>query len=261
MLRYLRLLRVFAATELQFEIEYRANLLVELLQMVVVIATSLAAALLLYVYTSQLNGWSLGEMLVLLGVFYVVQGAEETIFQPSFAKFMEHVRQGTLDFILLKPVSSQFLVSVRHMQLVQVAQLALGLAIVGAGLSRIEALTPGTSLAFGIALVCGFVLVYALLLALATLAFWFVRVDDIFAIFWAFLDAARFPIDIYPGWLRLTLSTVVPIGIAVTVPAQAIAGRLDPAGLAVLIIAAVAAAIVSHRLWRVGLRSYTGASA
>jgi ABC-2 type transport system permease protein len=261
MLRYLRLLQVLAKRELLFELEYRTNLAAELVQMVAVIATSLGAALILFAYTTQLNGWSLGEMLVLLGVFYVVQGVEETVFQPSFEKFMEHVRQGTLDFILLKPASSQFLVSAAQMQLIQVAQLALGLAIVGAGVARLDAVTPGSAIAFALALLCGFVLVYSLLLALSTLAFWFVRVDNVLAIFWSFLDAARFPIDIYPGWLRVTLSTVVPIGIAVTVPAQAISGRLDAIGLAALAAAALAAAVISHRLWRLGLRSYTGASA
>ncbi|HYY54011.1 MAG TPA: ABC-2 family transporter protein [Candidatus Dormibacteraeota bacterium] len=261
MLRYLRLLRAFAATELQFELEYRTNLVVELLQMVVVIVTSLGAALVLFNYTTQLNGWTLGEMLVLLGVFYVVQGVEETIFQPSFTTFMEHVRQGTLDFILLKPVSAQFFVSVRRMQLIQTAQATLGVAIVVVGITRLELVTPWTAVAFALALACGVALVYALLLGLSTLAFWFVRVDNILAIFWSFLDAARFPIDIYPGWLRLTLSTVVPIGIAVTVPAQALAGRLDLTGLALLGVAAVAAMAVSAWLWRLGLRSYTGASA
>ena len=55
--------------------------------------------------------------------------------------------------------------------------------------------------------------------------------ENLLAIFWSFLDAGRFPVDVYPGWLRVTLSTVVPIGIAVTLPAQAIAGRLDALAL------------------------------
>ena len=80
-------------------------------------------------------------------------------------------------------------------------------------------------------------------------------------LYWAFLDAGRFPVDIYPGWLRLTLSSAVPIGIAVTVPAQVISGRLDFFGLAALVAGAVAAFVVASRFWHIGLRSYTGASA
>jgi ABC-2 type transport system permease protein len=81
------------------------------------------------------------------------------------------------------------------------------------------------------------------------------------AIYWSFLDAGRFPVDVYPGWLRVTLSTAVPVGVAVTVPAQAISGRLDLIGLAVLVAGSAVAFVISSWFWRIGLRSYTGASA
>ncbi len=262
MRRYLRLLRLFASTELQFALEYRANLALEIMQMVVVIGTSVAAGLVLFSYTEAMNGWSLEQMLVLLGVFYIVQGVEELVLQPSFQRFMEHVRMGTLDFVLLKPVSSQFMVSFRYFQTVQVLQILLGFALTGLGVARLaSALTPASVLGFALTLACGFVLVYALLLVLSTLAFWFVRVDNLLAVFWAFIDAGRFPIDIYPGWLRLTLSTVVPIGIAVTVPAKAIVGSLDLPTLAGIVAATLVAWWVSRAFWKRGLRSYTGASA
>ena len=73
--------------------------------------------------------------------------------------------------------------------------------------SAIAALSSGE---FAVALFCGLVLVYVLLLSLSTLAFWFVRVENLLAVYEAFLDAGRFPVDIYPGWLRLTMSTVIP---------------------------------------------------
>lgn len=152
--------------------------------------------------------------------------------------------------------------SFRHFQTVQAIQVLVGLAIIGVGLARLgQELTVVTAVAFAITIASGFVLIYALLLALSTLCFWFVKVDNILAIFWAFIDAGRFPVDIYPGWLRITLSTVVPIGIAVTVPAQAVAGRLDPLGVITTAVAATAAWIFSAWFWRQGLRQYTGASA
>src|SRR5438034_8295740 len=100
--------------------------------------------------------------------------------------------------------------------------MGFGALVVFAGLGRVSTLGPAEAATFVIALVCGFTLIYALLLALSTFAFWFVRIDNLMAIYWSFLDAGRFPVDIYPGWLRVTLSSAVPIGVAVTVPAQAI---------------------------------------
>jgi len=92
--RYVRLLGLFARTELQFALEYRVNLVLEVMQMVVVAGTSIAAVLVLFAYTQVMNGWTLGQMVVLLGVYYVVQGVEELVLQPSFQRFMEHVREG-----------------------------------------------------------------------------------------------------------------------------------------------------------------------
>jgi ABC-2 type transport system permease protein len=262
MRRYLIILRLFVRTEVQRELEYRANLLMEILQMVMVIGSSVGAVLVLFTYTSSLNSWTLPQMLVLLGVYYLVQGIEEMVFQPSVTQMMEHVRLGTLDFTLLKPANSQFLLSLRQWNVVQIAQVTLGAAVMAIGVGQVgNAVTFQTVLAFLVTLACGLILVYSVLLVLATLSFWFVRVDNILAVFWAFMDAGRFPVDVYPGWLRITLSTVVPIGIAVTVPAQAIANRLDLVGFLATLAGTAFAWLFSSWFWRVGLRNYTGASA
>jgi ABC-2 type transport system permease protein len=261
-MRYLRLLGLFAQTELQFAVEYRANLLLDLFEELIIVITSLLAVLVLFSHTGVINGWTLAQMIVLLGVYYLIQGAQSVVFEASFERFMEHVRLGTLDFILLKPANSQFMVSARHVQVAQLGQVALGFVLVGYGIAQVGD-GPGASevVAFAVTLACGLALVYCLLLVLSTLAFWFVRVDNLLAIFWSFLDAGRFPVDVYPGWLRVTLSTVVPIGIAVTVPAQAVAGRLDAIGLGGMVLGTLVVWAFASWFWRVGLRTYTGASA
>jgi ABC-2 type transport system permease protein len=177
LLRHLRLLGLFARVELQYEAEYRANLALELVQTLAIIGSSVAAVLVLFDYTQSLNGWSLPQMLVLLGVYYLVQGTEELVFEPSVTQFMEQVRLGTLDYTLLKPANSGVV-------------LALGIAQLGATVA------PASAVAFGITMLCGLVLVYCILLVLATLCFWFVRVDNILVIFWSFMDAGRFPVGI-----------------------------------------------------------------
>ena len=261
-MRYLRLLGAFVRAEVQLALEYRANLALDALNELVIVLTSVAAVLVLYDHTPALNGWTLPQMLVLLGVYYVVQGAQALVFEVSFERFMEHVRLGTLDFTLLKPANSQFMVSVRHVQVVQVAQAGLGFVVLGIGLAQVgEHVSLVDAVSFALTLLCGLALVYCLLLVLSTLSFWFVRVENILAIFWAFLDAGRFPVDVYPGWLRVTLSTVVPIGVAVTVPAQAVAGRLDAPGLLAMLLGTAAAWWFSGWFWRHGLRAYPGASA
>ena len=262
MLHYLRMFRAFASTEFQFEMEYRANMYLSIFEMLLVIGTSIGAVLIMFGHTTTMNGWTLPQMIVLLGVYYVIQGGVSLLFSPSFERLMEHVRVGTLDFHLLKPVNTQFLVSTRHLKVIRGADLLLGLAVVIVGLVQVgEQVGIAQALMFALSLIFGWALVYSLLLGLVTLSFWFVRVENLLAIFWAFTEAGRFPVDVYPLWLRVSLSTVVPIGIAVTAPANVIAGRMDWVAVAVLGAGTVLTVGIASALWRWGLKSYTGASA
>ena len=262
MIRHYRIFRTFFAAEIQNELAYRMNFLLGIFEMFLVVGTSLGAILVLFTQAKTLNGWTLPEMIALTGVYYLIQGGVNLVFAPSFEKLMEQVRLGTLDFTLLKPANSQFLVSTRHISIVRLVDLVMGLAVIGVGLVLLgAAVTVGSAVAFLVTLACGVACVYALLLSLVTLAFWFVRVDNIMAIFWAFTDAGRFPIDLYPGWLRVTLATVVPIGIAVTVPAEAISGRLSAESFLAMVAGTSVAVTFASWFWRRGLHSYTGASA
>ena len=97
---------------------------------------------------------------------------------------------------------------------------------------------------------------------LATSAFWLVRVENILMIFQSMYEAGRWPVSIYPGWLRFALTFIVPVAFAVTVPAQALAGRLDVAGPRRARGCFAAALFTAARLfWQAGLRRYQGASA
>src|SRR6266498_1404010 len=262
MIRYLRMFRAFAASEFQFEMEYRGNFYLSIFEMFLVIGTSIGAVLIMFAHTTTMNGWTLPQMIVLLGIYYLIQGGVNLVFLPSFERLMEHVRVGTLNYHLLKPVNVQFLVSTRHLRVVRAADLVLGLVVVIVGLLQLGAnVGVAEAVLFALSLLFGVMLGYALLLGLVTLSFWFVRVENLLAIFWAFTEAGRFPVDVYPLWLRISLSTIVPIGIAVTAPANAIAGRMDGLGVALLGAGTVLAVGIASALWRRGLRSYTGASA
>jgi len=262
MVRYARIAAIFLRTEIQYAMAYRANFTFGIVRLFIVVGTSIGAALILFQYTDAMNGWTLPQMIALLGVYYLVQGLADLMFMPSVTKLMEQVRLGTLDFVLLKPANSQFLVSTRYVEPTQIASVIVGAAVVALGASRMQP-SPALSdaLSFALALACGVALVYSLLIAIGTLAFWFVRMDNLLVIFSSLIEAGRFPVDIYPGWLRATLSTLVPIGIAVTVPAQAISGRVDALGLATIILVGAGSLVFTAWFWRRGLRSYTGASA
>ncbi len=119
---------------------------------------------------------------------------------------------------------------------------------------------PGLA-AFLAALVLGIAMVYCFWLILTIAAFWIVRMDEIVDLFTGVYQAGRWPVSIYPDWLRIGLTFLVPIAFAVTVPAQAFTGRLTPEILGLAALFAVGLLVVTRLLWRIGLRRYSGASA
>jgi ABC-2 type transport system permease protein len=175
---------------------------------------------------------------------------------------MEDVRTGALDFTLVKPVDAQLLVSLSEVRVWKLVDLLLGLAILGYGLARIAADVGALqALGFAVALGAGALTVYGFWMLLATCAFWFVRLENVLMIFWNMYQAGRWPVDVYPRWLRWTLTGLVPVALAVTVPAEALAGRLSAQNLALACAVALAITFVSRWFWKAGLRRYSGASA
>jgi ABC-2 type transport system permease protein len=110
-------------------------------------------------------------------------------------------------------------------------------------------------------LVAGAIIVYCFWLILATLAFWFIRVENILVIFQSLYEAGRWPLSLYPGWLRYGLTFIVPVAFAVTVPAEALTGRLSGENVAIAFGLAAALLVGSRAFWRKGLTKYSGASA
>src|SRR5262249_7308605 len=79
----------------------------------------------------QVAGWSFGEALVVVGWFTLLRAVLEGAVSPSLTAGVEHVRKGTLDFVLLKPADAQFLVSTAKFEPWRVVDVAGALIIFG----------------------------------------------------------------------------------------------------------------------------------
>jgi ABC-2 type transport system permease protein len=176
-------------------------------------------------------------------------------------RLMTDVREGTLDFILTKPEDSQVLVSIREVKIWQAVDILIGFAVLGFAISGLQSvLGPVQALAFAATLLLGAVMIYCFWLLLTTGAFWIVRMDEIHDLFDGLYQSGRWPVTIYPGWLRVSLTFLVPIAFAVTVPAEALTSRLTFDTLALAAVFAVGLLFVTRWFWRFGLRNYSGAS-
>jgi ABC-2 type transport system permease protein len=244
------------------ELQYRVNFVVSLLQSAIALTTGLVVIALVYSHTEDLNGWSQPELLCVLGIQILMGGVIKSYIQPNMTRLIEDVREGKLDFALTKPEDAQVLVSVREVRIWQVVDVVSGLAVLAVGLSRITAeIGAVDALAFAVALVVGAVLVYCFWLVMATGAFWIVNMWHAVELFDGIYMTGRFPVGIYPGWLRYSVTFLVPIAFAVTVPAEALTSRLEWQTLALAVGFAAALFAFTRWFWRFGLRRYSGASA
>ncbi len=244
------------------EAAYRANFFIELVQSLVELATALLGLALIFSYTDSLCGWTPDEMLGLVGIYIMVGGLIGLVIEPSLEQFITSVRDGTLDFTLTKPQDAQFLISIQRFNLWKVVDVLIGAGVMGTALLRLGKSTSAwEAVSFGILLLAGLAVVYSFWLMLAALSFWWVRVENILAIFQCMYEAGRWPLSLYPGWLRFALTFIVPVAFATTIPAQALTGRLTLLTLVGAVALAGSLAVISRFVWHSGLRHYSGASA
>ncbi|MBX3011323.1 MAG: ABC-2 family transporter protein [Caldilineaceae bacterium] len=261
-MNYLRIFWTFVRLGAMNELAYRVNFFTQIFQAIVALTMALGGLVVVFHQTETLGGWYPAELVALVGIYLIVGGLISLIIQPSMQRFMEDIRMGTLDFMILKPEDAQFLISVRQVEIWKLIDILLGLGVLVVALVQLgNQLGIGQAVAFGVALLAGATIVYSFWMILATCAFWFVKTENILVIFQAMYQAGRWPVTIYPGWLRMMLTFLVPITFAVTVPAQALTGRLTGQTLALAVAVAVGLFLVARWFWRFGIRFYSGASA
>jgi len=245
------------------EVQYRISFFVQLFQSGLGLVTGLFGLALVFSHTNSLGGWSRPELLVVMGVHILMGGLIRATIQPNMERLMGDVQQGTLDYALTKPADSQVLISVREIRIWQTVDIVMGLIVLLVAVVQLKAgIGVWQALAFAAALLIGGLMIYSFWLMITTGAFWVVRIENVLNLFEGLYQAGRWPIGIYPDWLKTSLTFLVPIAFAVTLPAEALTGRLtEPTTL--LGAAALTALLlaVSRWVWRRGLKQYSGASA
>lgn len=259
--RYLRLWRLFVANSMAQELEYRTAFIAEVMLALTETAWQLVAVWVFFFHRPRLETWTFPEAAVVLGLFIFFDGLMEVFFQPNMRQIIEHIRQGTLDFVLLKPVNAQFLATARHAQFRYIGYVLAGLGLILYSLVRLHTTPHAVNIGLFLLLVgAAAVILYSLLLILVTLAFWFVDVTNILNLIWAVYEAGRVPVDVFPRLVRWVLTFVVPVAFITTVPARTILGRSTPDTLLLAFALAAALFFLSSRFWNYALRQYTSAS-
>ncbi len=259
MKRYLRILRLFWSAALAAEMEYRINFLVAALTSIVGLAGSIFALTLFYSKAGTLNGWTWAQALVVMGLFTILEGFSSTCLSPNLSRIVQHVQQGTLDFVLLKPVDSQFWLSTRNFSPWGLPNVLFGLAILIFAGRRIGA-TPMDYLIALLPVLCGLTILYSIWFVIGATSVWFVKVWNATEVLRSYLEAGRYPVAFYPAAFRVFFTFIIPVAFLTTVPAESFLGHPRPRPLLAAVSLAAALFTTARLFWHFALRYYTSAS-
>lgn len=259
MKRYFKILRLFWSTAIAAELEYRLNFLIATITSIANLVGSLFGLFLFYRTGYTFQGWSWQEATIVLGLFTLLQGFSATFLVPNLNSIVKQVVFGTLDFVLLKPISSQFWLSTKTISPWGVPDLFFGMVLIFyAGTSL--GLVWHNYLASLIPLGFGIVILYSLWFILGATSIWFVKVHNVTEVLQGLLEAGRYPMVAYPAVYRFFFTFVVPVAFLTTVPAQAMLNRSEFTWIFGAAILAGILFVGSILFWRFALRFYTSAS-
>jgi ABC-2 type transport system permease protein len=263
--RYLGLLGVQIRTSATLAMQYRLDFLLKGLMSVFWLAVTLVPLLVVYSQRQSVAGWTWPEALVVLGWFSLLKAVLEGSVTPSLTAVVEGVRTGALDFVLLKPADSQFLVSTARFEPWKLIDLAGALGMLIYAFSYMQRWPrPAHVLQALMLLVVAVLLLYSIWILVVSASFWIVRVDNLQYLFGSIFDAGRWPISVFDkvlaGVLKVVFTYVFPLALMTTYPAEALLGKLKGTHFALVLAGGIAFAAVARAVWLRAIRFYTSAS-
>ncbi|MGH3486340.1 MAG: ABC transporter permease [Actinopolymorphaceae bacterium] len=257
----LRLWLVFVRQAFVRDTHYRLHFVTTVGVGFLQLGLALVPILLMYGYTDDIRGWSRTDVIALVGMYQIATGLMATFVAPNLHRMTTYITRGELDGILLRPVSAQFFLTFRWVDLAELGTVGTGTVVLVVALSSTEVLLGGGAiLSAGVLLACGLVLLTCVWSALSYSAFWLQSVDPVPLVFQAVMEAGKYPLPFFPPLARGFLTFVFPVAFATTFPVQALHGDIAWPVVVGGCALAAGAVLVLRAYWRFGLRSYASAS-
>ena len=261
MIRYLKMLAIQLRISVAQAMAYRANFIVSGVMALAEIALTLVPLIVLFDQRERVGDWDASDMLVVIAYFIGVKAVLEGVVSPSIQDLVQRVRDGSFDYVLLKPVDAQAMISASRYEPWNVFDFLGAVAIAVYAFVRRGSAPGPAEIAAGLGLfVAGVLAMYSLWVTCAAAAFWVGRLDNLQWLLGAIFDTARWPVQVFRGAWRIVFTFVIPVAIMTTFPAMALLGRLDVETALATIGGALVMLAVSRLVWRAAIRNYTSAS-
>jgi ABC-2 type transport system permease protein len=261
MKRYVRLAIVQARISAAAGMTYRSDFLIEGVMTVAWAALTLLPLVVLYDGRDSVAGWDVSEALIVMAYFMAVKAVLEGVISPSLIDLVERIRSGAFDYVLLKPVDAQALVSASRFEPWKIFDILAAIGLASYAFYRRGEVPELANIALGLVMFgAGVLAMYSIWIVFAAASFWVVRLDNLTFLIGAIFDTARWPVYVFRGVWRVVFTFVFPIAVMTTYPAMALLGTLDAETALATLGGTALLLLVSRLVWRTAIRNYTSAS-
>lgn len=258
-MRYLRLFYSFFKASLIADLQNRVNFLSRIFTDIFWYASQLIVIEAIYLHTDQIAGWTAPDMRVFLGVLFLMDALFMILFSENFDSISQKIRKGDLDLLLVKPLSSQFVISLQRFNTAIFGNLVLAVCYLTWALSQVPFLW--VNLASALLLVpCGLVVCYSIRFFLVCIAVVTTRAENIQFLWYQIYKLGARPDAVYPQAVRRVFLSIIPVAFIASVPARGVLGQLDLKTSLTAVIVAIVLLWLSGKAWSAALRNYTSAS-
>ena len=260
--RYLGIYAALWKNSVTRELSFKANFLLWIVVELLWFGLQLCFIAVLYLHTQSIGTWTQWQVVMLVGASHFIQQVFQAFFLINCTNLSELVRTGKLDFLLLLPVNTRFVISFRQVDLGAFVNAASGVAVMVFAARQMQ-FVPSAIEVFGFLALCaaGVAIHYSLMFLLASLSFWTVRAQGIVWGYYNLFQIARLPDEAFRGLFKALFTFAIPMLLVSNVPVRVLASKISsPQPVALLLLMSVLCFAVSEWGWRSSLRRYTSAS-
>ena len=259
--KYLKVYKKFLHTSLASELEYKTNILIDLITAILSLIGSIFLLSIFFQNNESIGGWEFEQALIIQGIYTILNGITNTWFNPNLTEIVKHIREGTLDFVLLKPIDSQFFISLKKINPSGFLEIMLGFFLLFFCI-RINQISLNLSfLTLSLLTIsCSICILYSLWFFISTTTIWFVKTWNATEVLRSFLYIGRFPLNSFSFSLRIFFSVFIPIAFITTIPSEVFLGLSVLWKILLEVIVATVFLITSRKFWLFALKFYSSAS-
>lgn len=215
----------------------------------------------IFLNTNVISGWTKNEVIMLVVLTSLVDAILTLLFNDGFGEIPNHVNQGTLDFVLLKPINKQFYLSFRRFRICQVFNMVIMISILIYLINNLNIqITFYKVIVFTSLIANGILIMYSLCFLVMILSFWVVKVDVCLPMLQQLFSIGNKPMDIYPKMLQKFFVYFIPVFVAYSYPIKYLTNGLQLYKVVLSFLTSIVFFIIIHFIFKMGLKRYTSAS-